>query len=184
MTRSRIRFLIIIGAVGFLSLLTLTSVAMTQGPFPFGALANPTLAKCAPTHPAGTIVHVTLGDGGSSMMGGGTLMMAYLNASPEVVNAGDVTFVATNVGALTHEFLVLPAPRDGVGTRAIQSDGKINEATSLGEASTSCGRGPGGGISPGATSWVTLHLSPGSYELLCDEPWHYANGMYQGFTVQ
>ena len=182
MTKSSARLMVAIGAIGLLSLLTFAGVAVTQGPF--GTVANPILATCAPTQPSGTVVHVTLGDGGSSMMGGGTLMMAYLNASPGIVPTGDVTFVATNVGALTHEFLVLPAPRDGVGTRAVRSDGKINESTSLGEASTSCGRGPGGGISPGATSWVTLHLAPGHYELLCDEPWHYANGMFQGFTVQ
>ncbi len=181
MTRSKAQLLVISGAIGFLSLLTVTGFAMTQGRF--GAFPNATPATCWPTHPARTVVRVTLGDGGNSMMGG-TAMMTYLHASPSVVHPGDVTFVATNVGALTHELLILPAPRDGVGPRAVQSDGKIDEASSLAEASTSCGRGPGGGIVPGSTSWVTLHLSAGNYELLCDEPWHYANGMFQGFSVQ
>jgi uncharacterized cupredoxin-like copper-binding protein len=30
---------------------------------------------------------------------------------------------------------------------------------------------------------VTLTLRPGNYELLCDVPWHYADGMYAAFTV-
>jgi uncharacterized cupredoxin-like copper-binding protein len=182
MTKSKAQFLVIVGAIGLLSLLTFAGVVVTQGRF--SAVPNATFATCAPTKPTGTVVNVTLGDRGSSMMGGATPMMAFLNASPSVVHAGDVTFVATNVGVLTHEFLILPAPHDGVGTRAVRGDGKVDEATSLAEASTSCGRGPGGGIAPGATSWVTLHLSPGNYELLCDEPWHYASGMFQGFTVQ
>jgi uncharacterized cupredoxin-like copper-binding protein len=118
------------------------------------------------------------------MMGGGSAMMVSVIVVPVTVLSGTVTFVAKNTGALNHELLVLPAPNDGVGTRAVGSDGKIDEASSLGEASTSCGRGAGQGISPGTTSWVTLHLAPGKYELLCDEPWHYANGMFTGFTVR
>ena len=182
MTRARAQSFAIVGAVGLLSLVTLAGIGFAPGRF--AAEPNLTLANCAPTRPAGTVVHVTLADGGGSMMGGRNLMMVSLNTSPSEVPTGDVTFVATNVGALNHEFLVLPAPHDGVGTRAVGSNGKIDETTSLGEASTSCGRGPGQGISPGTTSWVTLHLSRGNYELLCDEPWHYANGMFQGFTVK
>jgi uncharacterized cupredoxin-like copper-binding protein len=118
------------------------------------------------------------------MMVGGTVMMVSLYATPSLIHAGEVTFVATNVGALTHELLILPAPRNGVGSRDMKSNGTIDESTSLAEASSACGAGPGGGITPGTSSWVTLHLSPGRYELLCDEPWHYANGMYQGLSVQ
>ncbi|MFI4971056.1 MAG: sulfocyanin-like copper-binding protein [Hyphomicrobiales bacterium] len=142
------------------------------------------LANCGPQHPKGAVVGVTLADGGGGMMGAGNAMMVSVDASPHTVPAGTVTFVATNVGTINHELLVLPAPADGIGTRTVGTDGKIDEATSLGEASTSCGRGIGQGISPGATSWVTLRLAPGNYELLCDEPWHYANGMFTWFTVR
>ena len=117
------------------------------------------------------------------MMGGGSAMMVSLTAAPGSVSSGSVTFVATNTGALNHELLILPLPSDGAGTRPVGTDGKINEQTSLGEASTSCGRGPGDGISPGTRSWVTVNLAPGRYELLCDEPWHYANGMFTEFAV-
>lgn len=93
-----------------------------------------------------------------------------------------MTFVVTNYGALNHEFLVLPMPADGIGTRPVGNDGKIDESQSLGEASLSCEEGSGNGISTGSRSWVTLTLRPGNYELLCDVPWHYADGM-ASFTV-
>ena len=47
-----------------------------------------------------------------------------------------------------------------------------------------CGAGPGEGIAPGDASWVTLALKPGRYELVCNLPGHYANGMYGSLTVQ
>jgi uncharacterized cupredoxin-like copper-binding protein len=181
-TRSTARLSVIIGVIGLVTLLTLGSVGFTQGHMADERLQAS--ASCAPRRPVGTVIHVTLSDQGNTMMVGGTVMMVSLYATPSLVHAGEVTFVATNVGALTHELLVLPAPRRGVGSRDIKSDGTIDESTSLAEASNACGPGPGAGITPGTTSWVTLRLSPGRYELLCDEPWHYANGMYQGLTVQ
>jgi len=116
-------------------------------------------------------------------MMGPSPMMFGLTASPTSVPAGRVTFVATNYGRLNHEFLVLPMAAYGLGTRPAGADGKINESSSLGEASKFCAAGAGNGISPGARSWVTLNLRPGTYELLCDMPWHYADGMYASFTV-
>ena len=46
-----------------------------------------------------------------------------------------------------------------------------------------CHAGPGDGLAPGSTGWVTLSLHPGRYELVCDEPGHYAAGMYAELTV-
>jgi uncharacterized cupredoxin-like copper-binding protein len=140
------------------------------------------LASCQPSSEANQVDQVGLYDSGASMMGG-TPMMLGLIPSPSSISPGRVTFVVTNYGQLNHEFLVLPMPADGIGTRPVGSDGKIDESQSLGEASTTCGEGPGNGISTGSRSWVTLTLRPGNYELLCDMPWHYANGMYASFTV-
>lgn len=109
--------------------------------------------------------------------------MLSLGANPSSVAAGDVTFVATNYGRLSHELLILPMPANGPGTRPLNANGKIDESSSLGEASNSCSVGAGSGITSGTRSWVTLDLRPGQYELLCDVPWHYANGMYAAFTV-
>jgi len=170
-----------VGAAGLVLVGALAVVAFARGGF--GPSQRDVLANCDPRNPDGEVVNVTLSDRGGVMMGGNNLMMVSLAATPNVVTNGTITFVATNVGAMNHEFLVLPAPIDGVGTRSSGVDGKIDESTSLGEASTSCGAGAGQGISPGTTSWVTVTLPPGHYELLCDEPWHYANGMFAGFTV-
>lgn len=144
--------------------------------------AAPSLASCSPSHEASQVVQVGLYDAGGGMMSQAPMMLRLI-PSPSSISAGQVTFVVTNYGALNHEFLVLPMPADGVGTRPVGSDGKINESQSLGEASTSCGAGPGNGISTSSRSWVSLTLRPGTYELLCDVPWHYADGMYASFTV-
>jgi uncharacterized cupredoxin-like copper-binding protein len=144
--------------------------------------ADTSLASCQPARTAGQVVQVGLYDAGGAVMGQGPMMLR-LAPSPATAAAGPVTFVVTNYGALNHEFLVLPLPVDGIGTRPVGSDGKIDEASSLGEASTSCGAGLGDGISTGSRSWVTLTLHPGAYELVCDMPWHYADGMFAAFTV-
>jgi uncharacterized cupredoxin-like copper-binding protein len=173
--------LIVVGAIGLLvlgSVLGILTVGERSGRTEVLGVAG-----CVPKNPARAVVNVQLTDRGGVMMGGSNLMMVSVIASPDSVSSGAVTFEATNTGAMNHELLILPAPSDGVGTRKVSNDGKISESSSLGEASTSCGQGAGDGISPGSTSWVTIHLAPGTYELLCDEPWHYANGMFTTFVV-
>jgi len=144
-----------------------------------------TTAACRPASTARTVVDVTLADRGAmsspGMMGRGGMLS--LSASPDTVPAGRITFIATNVGALDHELVIMHLPADGAGTRPVGSDGTVDESGSLGEASTSCGSGAGDGITPGTRSWVTLDLPAGHYELLCDLPWHYAGGMFTAFTV-
>jgi len=70
---------------------------------------------------------------------------------------------------------------DGV---VIEADGRVSEEGSLGEASSSCGEGPGDGIAPGAASWVSLELAPRRYELICNLPGHYAMGMFTELDVR
>lgn len=143
---------------------------------------NLQVSSCQPSASRGTVVQVSLNDSGAIMMGSAPIA-ASVSASPDSVSQGVVTFVATNVGTLNHELVILPLPTDGAGTRPVGADGKIDESQSLGEASTSCGNGPGDGISPGARSWTTVSLAPGRYELVCDLAWHYASGMFTTFTV-
>ena len=135
----------------------------------------------APTLP-GTTVDVQVTDAGDMMMSHAP-MRATLVANPNSVRAGQVSFLVRNTGGLVHELVVLPLPADGPGTRPTGTDGKIDESQSLGEASRSCGAGTGDGISPGATGWTTVTLKPGRYELVCDQPWHYAAGMFDVLTV-
>ena len=140
-----------------------------------------TITCSAPTLP-GTSVDVQVTDAGDSMMGQ-IPMRATLLATSVSVPAGKVSFVVANTGALVHELVILPLPADGPGTRPTGSDGKIDESRSLGEASRSCGAGTGDGIAPRSTAWTTVTLQPGRYELVCDQPWHYAAGMFDVLTV-
>jgi uncharacterized cupredoxin-like copper-binding protein len=140
-----------------------------------------------PTALPGTTVRVVLADMGMTrMMGGdaplGARMMVH--AAPTAVPAGTVTLVAQNLGWRTHELVVLPlAARSRAGERVPGPDGKVDEAGSLGEASRSCAAGQGDGITSGAAGWVTLTLTPGRYELVCNLKNHYANGMHEELDV-
>jgi uncharacterized cupredoxin-like copper-binding protein len=145
------------------------------------------LSCTAPTSLPGTTVYLMLGDMGmtSTMNGdaprGGHMM---LRAVPAAVPAGQVSFEVANMGWRTHEMVVLPLPGgQSAGERTPGSDGRVDETASLGEASASCAAGTGDGITSGSIGWVSLRLSPGRYELVCNLKNHYANGMHEAFTV-
>lgn len=145
------------------------------------------LTCTAPAKLPGSTLDVVLGDAGMSRIAGGTAPMGshmMLRARPASVPAGAVSLVAENMGWRTHELVVLPL-EDGAsaGRRTPGPDGKIDETGSLGEASKACGAGTGEGISAGSVGWVTMTLSPGRYELVCNLPNHYAGGMYQEIVV-
>jgi uncharacterized cupredoxin-like copper-binding protein len=141
-------------------------------------------SRCsAPAHLPGAAVHVSLMDmGHRGMMAAHHRMM--LRVAPGTVPAGAVSLAATNLGSRRHELVLMPLESwQNFGQRATHSGGKVLERGSLGEASRSCGAGVGEGLRPGTTGWVTLDLAPGHYELLCNEPHHYARGMYAELVV-
>ncbi len=147
--------------------------------------SSPTCA--APANLPGQTVTVQLADMGMTQMKGGTAPLGarmMLRADPATVPAGTISLVATNRGWRTHELVVLPlAAGTAAGQRVAGADGTVDESGSLGEASASCGTGSGDGVAAGAVGWATLTLAPGRYELVCNLPNHYADGMYQEFTV-
>lgn len=168
------------------------AVGTLGGPAGYGGFRNRATSCTAPSSLPGSVVTVTDRDMGNMMggpmMGSGTLAgampgMLGLHASPTTVPAGTVSFVVDNVGGMTHELIVMPLRGPGIGERSVGSDGKVSEAGSLGEASRSCGSGPADGIQAGTAGWVTLHLPAGRYELICNQPWHYASGMYAELRV-
>lgn len=145
------------------------------------------LSCAAPRSLPGTTVYVMLGDmGTTSMMNGDAPLGGHmiLRAAPVSAPAGQVSFEVANRGWRTHEMVVLPLPAGGsAGQRTPGADGRVDEAGSRGEASASCAQGAGDGIASGSVGWVTLRLRPGTYELVCNLKNHYANGMYEAFTV-
>lgn len=67
----------------------------------------------------------------------GGMMRLSLDRSP--IASGDVSFLATDVGSVNHEMVILRLPYGQiVGTRPIGTDAKIDENGSLGEASKAC----------------------------------------------
>jgi uncharacterized cupredoxin-like copper-binding protein len=157
-----------------------STVALAAATGAFRSAATAPNGQCAFPGLPGAVVNVELVDmQGRMMMGpwGGGMMRVLTSHSQ--VPAGTVSFRVANTGSLVHELLVLPlATGQRVGERVVGTDGRVDETGSLGEASKTCGGGAGDGIDPGTIGWVTLHLVPGDYELLCNLPGHYAAGMY------
>ncbi len=160
---------------------TAAAVALWSGGSNPGDASYGIISCAAPTLP-GSVVNVQVTDSGAMMMSQ-TPMRAALVATPATVPSGRVSFIVANTGALVHELVILPLRADGPGTRPAGTDGKIDETQSLGESSHSCAGGQGDGIAPGSTGWTTVTLTPGRYELVCDQPWHYAAGMFDVLTV-
>lgn len=143
--------------------------------------------SCTAPELHGTVVHVTLTDGGQGVgeraegpmggvMGPGSM---WILLDRDEVPAGTVSFEVANTGTLVHEMVVLPlAAGSSAGDRRVGADDRVSEAGALGEASKTCGYGAGSGITPGGLGWVTLKLRPGAYELICNYPGHYEAGMY------
>ena len=153
-----------------------------------GSGYTPSNLTCtAPPDLPGRTVNVTLADMGMTQMMGGTAPLGahmLLRAVPGTVAAGQVSLVVANMGWRTHELVILPlAAGESAGQRVPGPDGKVDETGSLAEASTSCGAGVGDGIQAGTAGWTTLALAPGRYELICNLPNHYADGMHQEILV-
>jgi hypothetical protein len=98
---------------------------------------------------SGAVVDVSLidmGSNGSMMMRGGQSGwrswqpgMMRVVASTRAVVGQTVSLRVSNVGVITHEFVVLPLPAgQPVGEREVGSDGKVDETGSAGEVSASC----------------------------------------------
>lgn len=145
------------------------------------------LTCAAPASLPGSRVTVVLADMNmTEMMGGVAPMGAHmmLRAAPSTVAAGQVSLVAENMGWRTHELVILPLAGAGqAGRRVPGGDGKVSEAGSVGEASASCADGAGDGITAGTVGWVSVTLAAGRYELVCNLPNHYADGMHQELDV-
>lgn len=141
----------------------------------------------APDSLPGHTVNVTLADMGLTQRMGGiapTSAHMMLRGTPASAPAGQISLVASNLGWRTHELVLLPLA-DGAtaGQRVPGTDGKVDEAGSLGESSNTCAAGTGDGITAGGVGWTTVTLKPGHYELLCNLANHYADGMYQELIV-
>ncbi|MGZ4597182.1 MAG: sulfocyanin-like copper-binding protein [Actinomycetes bacterium] len=132
----------------------------------------------------GPTVTVTLSDMGMGPMWRHGVMR--LLTEPPEVGAGRVTLRIRNLGAITHELLVLPlAAGQAPGELRIGADGTVSEIGALGEARATCPPSAVGehDIVPGGTGVLSLQLAPGRYELVCNRPGHYGRGMFGELVV-
>jgi uncharacterized cupredoxin-like copper-binding protein len=145
------------------------------------------LTCSAPSSLPGATITVREADMGmTQMMTGAAPQGAHmtLQATPATAAAGQVSIVVSNTGWRTHELVVLPlAAGASAGHRIARADGRVSETGSLGDASASCARGAGHGITAGTVSWTTLTLARGHYELLSNLANQYADGMHAELTV-
>jgi uncharacterized cupredoxin-like copper-binding protein len=107
---------------------------------------------------AGAIA-TTLGEGPSGM---------FVKASTTTVKAGHVMFAVKNAGTTAHGLAITPAPAKAPG-------GMLDEGALIAK---------GKQLTPGASDTVMADLKPGSYELVCFMPGHYAAGQKLPFTVK
>lgn len=85
--------------------------------------------------------------------------------------AGKVTFHVRNVGTVKHEFVVIKTNKpaaDLLKGNAADETGKVGEID---------------GLNPGKGGKLALHLKPGHYALICNQPGHYKLGQHVDFTV-
>lgn len=91
--------------------------------------------------------------------------------------AGDVKFTMMNSGTIPHEFIIVKTDYK-LGEIPLGENNRFDEA---GEGLEAIGEIPEWEMN--TTESVTLNLSPGNYQLLCNIAGHYKNGMHTAFTV-
>ncbi len=113
--------------------------------------------------PDAPVVNVDLGD-------------FFVTPDVDEIEAGEVTFSASNVGAIPHE-LVIVRTDTAVDELPVQ-EGRVDEDAAgeeIGEIEE---------FDAGLTLAGTFELDAGSYALICNLPGHYEGGMFVEFTVE
>ena len=111
-------------------------------------------ADSATQAPAGAI-QATMGE-----------MWIHANASSH--KAGKIVFAVSNQGQIAHWFAIAKTPVKTEPSGTPAASDIIAKSTEL---------------SPGTAGTLTATLPPGSYELVCLMPGHYAAGQHTTFTV-
>ena len=99
-----------------------------------------------------------------------------VTTSATTAKAGEVKFTITNDGTLGHEFLVV---KTDIASGKIPLDGDhFAEPTDGIEIIDEIGE-----FAVGTTETLTLYLEAGNYQIVCNLPGHYNNGMHIAFEV-
>ncbi len=144
------------------------TVALIPGYTP-GASPGPSTSAVSALSPG--IVTVALGETDQSHM--------YIHLSGVAAPAGKVTFVVTNEGTKTHEFVVLATKTPADSFPIVSFEGEANRIDE--DAKGVSNVGETGDMDPGTTTALTIDLASGHYAVVCNLPGHYAMGMHQDF---
>ena len=116
---------------------------------------------------------VTLGETDATHM--------FIDLAQSYAQEGPVTFVVTNTGKETHEFVVLQTDTAAAGLPIVSFEGEPNRIDE--EAPGVTNLGETGDMEPGTTVSLTIDMAPGHYAAVCNLQGHYAMGMHQDFWV-
>lgn len=117
---------------------------------------------------------------GSAPLGGvavnGTVREWRITLDVNKIKAGPIHFTTINVGTITHEFVVI---------RTDYPDGKIPMAGARFNEDGAGVSSPGelGEFEPTVAKDTVLNLEPGHYQVVCNLPGHYHNGMHAELEV-
>jgi uncharacterized cupredoxin-like copper-binding protein len=115
---------------------------------------------------------------GMGMMGGDMSKATMgIDAAPQTMPAGEITFEVTNASKnLEHEMIVAPVKDPNQPLPYDESAKRVDEdaAGSLGEVAE---------LKPGKSGTLKLTLEPGKYILYCNIRGHYVLGMWTLITV-
>ena len=111
---------------------------------------------------------------GTSQSIGVTLTDDSVTLESTSVPAGEVTFEAVNEGSETHEIEVFEGDADPASL-PISSNVADTEGWTLVDEIED--------VTPGASANLTVDLSPGTYQVVCNLPGYFEKGMYSTLTV-
>lgn len=120
----------------------------------------------------------TSGPGVSANKVTGSVSEWRIDTSASRARPGSVLFAIANFGTIEHEFLVVRTAY-GPGGIPVGDGGRFDERDPGIEVVDEIGEWPAG-----EARTLRVDLTPGTYELLCNLPGHYSNGMHHVFVVE
>lgn len=123
--------------------------------------------------PPANVVTVGLGETDPTTM--------YIHMSQPYATEGPVSFLVTNEGTETHEFVVLQTETPAADFPIVSFEGEKNRIDE--DAKGVVNVGETGDMEPGTTMMMTLDLKQGHYAVVCNLVGHYAKGMHEDFWV-
>ena len=105
----------------------------------------------------------------------------YIHLSRDTATDGSVTFLVTNEGTETHEFVVLETKTRAADFPIVAFEGEKDRIDEDAKGVTNVGET--GDMKAGTAMALTIDLKPAHYAVVCNLPGHYRMGMHQDFWV-